>query len=337
MGFRFRKSIKLGGGFKINLSKSGVGYSWGTKGFRYTKKSTGGSRTTVSIPGTGISWSSDSKKKRKSNKNSVTYDVPSHEFTPTAQTYDTKSIENGVASDMVSDGLQDMLALASNVLKTYKWIRRGFWVALFFGIGYRFMLVVALALFVYSLYYKNSYAINLDYTIDDDMKETIEKRMGHFVKITECEKVWRIIESSKVVDKKYSSGASNLIKRTECKTSDKIKFPFKTSEKVASFIMGNESIIFLPDKLFIIQGNKFGALNYEDIEFEISGTRFIETEDVPGDAKIVDYTWEYVNKSGGPDKRFQNNKQIPVCNYGEIRMKSSSGLNTVLLFSNTNI
>lgn len=31
MGFRFRRSINLGGGFKINLSKSGIGYSWGTK------------------------------------------------------------------------------------------------------------------------------------------------------------------------------------------------------------------------------------------------------------------------------------------------------------------
>ena len=32
MGFRFRKSINLGGGFRVNLSKSGIGYSWGTKG-----------------------------------------------------------------------------------------------------------------------------------------------------------------------------------------------------------------------------------------------------------------------------------------------------------------
>lgn len=55
MGFRFRKSINLGGGFKVNLSKSGVGYSWGTKGVRYTKTATGKKRTTLSIPGTGIS------------------------------------------------------------------------------------------------------------------------------------------------------------------------------------------------------------------------------------------------------------------------------------------
>ena len=61
MGFRFRKSKNLGGGFRLNMSKSGIGGSWGVKGFRVTKKAKGGFRTTTSIPGTGISYSSDSK------------------------------------------------------------------------------------------------------------------------------------------------------------------------------------------------------------------------------------------------------------------------------------
>lgn len=67
MGFRFRKSIKAGP-LRVNLSKSGIGYSVGGKGFRYTKKAGGGTRTTTSIPGTGISFVQDSvgSKKRTS-------------------------------------------------------------------------------------------------------------------------------------------------------------------------------------------------------------------------------------------------------------------------------
>lgn len=61
MGFRFRKSYKLPGGFRINLSKSGIGYSWGVKGYRITKKANGNVRKTVSVPGTGISHVSESK------------------------------------------------------------------------------------------------------------------------------------------------------------------------------------------------------------------------------------------------------------------------------------
>lgn len=58
MGFRFRKSIKAGP-LRVNLSKSGVGYSVGGKSFRYTKKASGGTCTTASIPGTGISYVQD--------------------------------------------------------------------------------------------------------------------------------------------------------------------------------------------------------------------------------------------------------------------------------------
>ena len=58
MGWRFRKSRNIGP-FRINFSKSGVGYSVGGKFFRWTKKANGGTRTTTSIPGTGISYVRD--------------------------------------------------------------------------------------------------------------------------------------------------------------------------------------------------------------------------------------------------------------------------------------
>ncbi|GAA0063623.1 DUF4236 domain-containing protein [Clostridium sp. CTA-1] len=60
MGFRYRKSINLGGGFPINLSKSGVGYSWGVPGYRVTKTANGKLRKTYSISGTGVSYVEES-------------------------------------------------------------------------------------------------------------------------------------------------------------------------------------------------------------------------------------------------------------------------------------
>lgn len=63
MGLRIRKSINLGP-VRINLSKSGIGYSIGVKGFRHTKTATGRVRNTITIPGTGISWVDESKKKK---------------------------------------------------------------------------------------------------------------------------------------------------------------------------------------------------------------------------------------------------------------------------------
>lgn len=58
MGLRYRKSINIGP-FRINLSKSGVGYSFGGKHLRVTKKATGGYRATTTLPGTGLSYAKD--------------------------------------------------------------------------------------------------------------------------------------------------------------------------------------------------------------------------------------------------------------------------------------
>ena len=83
MGLRFRKSIKLGGGFRLNLSKSGVGYSWGTKGFRISKSAKGRTRKTFSVPGTGISYSTSSgkSKRRKSTTAKQNYSQSNTDFT----------------------------------------------------------------------------------------------------------------------------------------------------------------------------------------------------------------------------------------------------------------
>ena len=56
MGFRFRKTIKLFPGVKLNLSKSGISTSIGVPGAT-VNISKRGTRGTVGIPGTGISYS----------------------------------------------------------------------------------------------------------------------------------------------------------------------------------------------------------------------------------------------------------------------------------------
>ena len=61
MGLRIRKSINIGKHFKVNLSKSGVGFSAGVKGFRVTRTANGKYRKTITVPGTGISYVDESK------------------------------------------------------------------------------------------------------------------------------------------------------------------------------------------------------------------------------------------------------------------------------------
>jgi hypothetical protein len=55
MGFYYRKSASLGP-FRINASKSGLGYSIGGRGFRTGVSARGRSYTRLNLPGTGVGY-----------------------------------------------------------------------------------------------------------------------------------------------------------------------------------------------------------------------------------------------------------------------------------------
>jgi hypothetical protein len=93
-------------------------------------------------------------------------------------------------------------------------------------------------------------------------------------------------------------------------------------------------LFFLPDLILYLERGIFGGIPYGDLSVEHHVTRFIEDGEVPGDATVVGRTWRYVNKDGGPDRRFNNNAQLPVLQYGELVLTSSRGVNIQLNASN---
>jgi hypothetical protein len=62
MGFRFRRSFRVMPGWRLNLSKSGVSSSFGTRGAWFTVGPRG-TRETLGIPGTGLSYTTQSSRR----------------------------------------------------------------------------------------------------------------------------------------------------------------------------------------------------------------------------------------------------------------------------------
>ncbi|RCS49380.1 DUF4236 domain-containing protein [Bremerella cremea] len=60
MGFSFRKSYTFGP-LRVNLSKSGVGFSFGVKGLRAGMNSTGRKYVSAGVPGTGARYYKSTK------------------------------------------------------------------------------------------------------------------------------------------------------------------------------------------------------------------------------------------------------------------------------------
>lgn len=70
MGLRFRKSVTLCKGVKLNFGKTGMSVTLGQKGYHKTIHQNGNVTTSIGIPGTGIYWT-DTKRANNSGKNNA--------------------------------------------------------------------------------------------------------------------------------------------------------------------------------------------------------------------------------------------------------------------------
>jgi len=89
---------------------------------------------------------------------------------------------------------------------------------------------------------------------------------------------------------------------------------------------GTQTLYFFPDRILVYDRPGVGSVQYGDLLIETGETRFIEEESAPADAQAVGQTWKYVNKNGGPDRRFSNNRELHIMNYGVVHLSSASGL-----------
>jgi hypothetical protein len=97
---------------------------------------------------------------------------------------------------------------------------------------------------------------------------------------------------------------------------------------------GGDLYIYPGFVLLYSSADAFALVDVSEVEFEASITPFIEEETVPADTRIIGQTWKKVNKDGSPDRRFANNYQIPVVEYGSLTIASQSGLNEEYMLSN---
>jgi hypothetical protein len=74
MGWQFRRTVSLGGGFRTSFSKRGMSASWGMPGLRVTRTADGRKLLTLSVPGTGLSY--------RTTLNRLARRIPSSTTTP---------------------------------------------------------------------------------------------------------------------------------------------------------------------------------------------------------------------------------------------------------------
>lgn len=197
---------------------------------------------------------------------------------------------------------------------------------------YEFLLVF-IPVFIYFFYYSYYKTVEVKYRLTAKQSALYRKTISDIEKVRQSSRIYWIKSISKVREIRYTAGAGTSIDPHRCVISSEPPFPFETNIKILSVQLPNESVSFFPDRIVIIKDGRIATVAYDQLKVEYSAIQYIE-EHVTYDTKVLEMTWQYVNKDGSPDRRFKNNCQLPVCAYGELHVTAGQALNLVLDFSN---
>ncbi len=175
------------------------------------------------------------------------------------------------------------------------------------------------------------------YDVGDDHAARFQTFLETFEQLSRSHGAWHIRSSgalSTLQQRKTHAGAGQLVDRTQVVFLHEPPKALATNIVVPGVAMGTRAFHFLPDQLLVREHKTYAGIPYRELKVTCQPTRFIESSGVPADSVQVDSTWKYVNKSGGPDKRFKDNRQLPIMAYAEITLATAEGLHTVLQISN---
>ena len=315
MGVRFRKSINMGG-FRVTVSKTGIGYSFGSPGFRVTKTATGRNRATVSLPGTGLSWVKETSGKISGQKTLLhSTELSLQDYVPSGDEVLLKALRKYKLSQQI------IMTFALIFLALVLFFSDYWW-----GIGITMML----ALSIYFYFYKR---VNIIFDMDKRAAQ-YQQKLDTFLSLLENnEKLYEIKQVFQAHNIKYNAGASKSVSTHNVRLL-KVSPPFmKTDIKCFRLKTSHGNMYFLPNGIMINRFSELYFLDMKGLVAKFDTTIFIESF-TPNDSEFVGYTWQYVNRDGRPDKRFNYNPQLNKNRYGEIYLSIGDTFKLKLMFSN---
>jgi len=171
------------------------------------------------------------------------------------------------------------------------------------------------------------------YDLEDDAEVAFRGIYDALMQLRVCGAVWSVVSHEMTRDYKRHAGASALLQRKPAVIADG-SIPFaKTNVSIPQLRLHRDTLYFFPDRVFITNADGIGAVSYANLHATSRVGRFIEEGPVPRDARQVDTTWRFLNKNGTPDRRFSNNRQLPILAYQEILFASESGVRAYLQVS----
>ncbi len=369
MGLSFRKRLRIAPGLYLNVSSGGTSWSVGVPGATLNFGGKRGARATIGIPGSGISYSQKiGGKKSSSHDDSITPAVffePEHSPSPFFEHTDF-SVTPVVSADIDTIGemgMSDLADMINQAETTRQEISREL-----AEVRHQKQKLDKKARFYSMIILRSLFRKKLA-KLRDQVHSTAEyiesgqatlestglifnwggdeKILAHYRAVSQSfgivsrsKMIWDILSYRETDKLRQRTQADKEVSREEVKFSmgrpNCLPASHNDEFKMVPHLEnrnGGDVYIF-PGFLLIENESRFAVVSISDVELDFGRTRFAETENVPADSKVEGNTWQYANKNGGPDRRFNDNHPIPWAIYGIMTIRFRNVLHEEYMISN---
>jgi DNA-directed RNA polymerase subunit RPC12/RpoP len=364
MSWRFRQSFKILPGLKLNLSKTGLSASIGGAPFT-VNLGPRGLYGTASIPGTGIQFrqrltgeslthpSGDSYAPTHLEYPDEPQSLPPNTFPEIDSSHQSlKEIRSASTELLTSESLKELKSLIqtayeehedissqlskakqedSRATRRFKSWDNGFLFKKLFKNAFAIRTTEAEIAGARTSELEEQLRLTTISTQVELAKEQAEpffRMRDDFTSLAECASIWDV-KAEQATDKfRERTIASRSVSR------ERIKFTLGScdliqwEQEVPHLQNANGGDIFLYPGFILYRASKtaFSTIDFHNVKLMVAAVKFHEEDGVPNDSKVIGQTWAKTNKDGSRDKRFADNYQIPIAVYGELTLKSETGL-----------
>ena len=159
------------------------------------------------------------------------------------------------------------------------------------------------------------------YEFDDEYSK---QRFHHFCEtlrdLSSSKRVWRLKSQMAIEDWKRNAGSQSIVVRQISRIAQMTPNLIKTNINVWGIDSGSIKLYLLPDLIFILQNGVYSTITYNELKVFHQELQYTENEALPEDATVIGETWKFVRRDGGADRRFNNNRQLPIVNYSLVQL-----------------
>lgn len=341
MGFYFRKSVSAGP-IRFNFSKRGIGVSVGAKGLRYGVRADGQSYVSAGRYGFCYRKNLGGRKATRGSHASSTNRGDDPFSRGAAQAgWASSAVSSGETKDSLVYLLHRSAQRRAGRFLVYALASGGAVMALMLSplLGMIGCAVAGWLMWFVGRWDARRRRIYLQFDPNGSAYHSFQRIITAFNALAACSRVHVITNATRLAslqEAKRHAGVGSLVDSVPIVLGEGSLPCVDTNVPIPTLLARGQTVHFLPDRVLVLSRGYIGEISYAELEMSAGGQQLVE-DSAPVDSVVIGSTWLHPNVDGGPDRRFSQNWQLPICTYSAITMRSKHGVVLDLLASNPKV